>query len=297
MGVGPAFPQAIARQLNIKLADCYISQFSDGETYVNIQEDLAGKQVFVIQSGSTPANDNLMEMLLLIDAAWRMAPEKIVVVLPFMPYRRQERQVEPGEPVSAQLTADLLETAGADKAIILDIHSRQILNFFDIPVAHISAVDKISQYFLPQVKKEDWVLVAPDEGSLWHTENAADIFHIPLVQIKKQRTEHDSVAKMYIEGNVYGKNVLLIDDEINTAGTLAQAANLLKHQKAEDIYFGCTHGVLSGPAIGRLQQAPIKKIIITDSIDLPEEKKIDKIEILSVADLLADAIKFEADIK
>ncbi len=287
----------IANNLNTHLGDVFITQFSDGETYVDIREKIKGKQVFVIQSGSNPANQHLMEMLLLIDAAWRLEPKKIAAVFPFMPYRRQERIVETGEPISAQLVADLTETAGADEAIILDIHSTQTLNFFEIPVAHISATELIARYFLNLIKNGNWVLVAPDQGSLWHTKNAADVFKIPIVQILKKRTKHDKVTKMVIKGEVAGKNVLIIDDEINTAGTLIEAVNLLKHQKVDDIYFGCTHGVLSGPAIDRLRHAPIREIVITDSIVLPKEKKLKNIRVLSVAELLADAIKFEAKIK
>lgn len=285
----------IAKNLKTHLGDVIITQFSDGETYVNIQADLADQQVYIIQSGSDPANHNLMELLLLIDAAWRLKPQKIVAVFPFLPYRRQERKVKPGEPISAQLVADLLETAGIDKAIILDVHSTKILDFFDIPVAHISATEKIARYFLDKIDS-DWVLVAPDEGSLWHTENAADVFNLPIIQIIKGRTRHDKVAKMKLQGEVKGKNILMIDDEVNTAGTLIEALDLLKHHGAKDIYFGCTHPVLSGPAINRLRHAPLKEIVITDSIFLPPAKKLPNIKVISVADIMADAIKQDAQL-
>ena len=287
--------QDIARSLNTPLGDVLIQKFSDGETYVDLREELKGKQVFIIQSGSNPANEHLMELLLMIDAAWQAEPKKIVAVLPFMPYRRQERQVEPGEPISSQLVADLIETAGVDKAIIMDIHTTKILNFFDIPVAHISATEMIAQYFKDKIN-DNWVLVAPDEGSLWHTQNAADVFNLPIVQILKKRTSHDKVASMYIKGDVFAKNVLLIDDEINTAGTLVEAVNLLKHQKAADLYFGCTHAILSGPAIDRLRHAPLQEIVVTDSINLPQEKKLKNLTVLSAASIIADAIKQEAAI-
>ncbi|MBU1149229.1 ribose-phosphate pyrophosphokinase [Patescibacteria group bacterium] len=283
----------VAEELGIKLGDVLLQKFSDGETYLNIREQLAGKQVFIIQSGSLPANENLMEMLLLIDAAWRLEPKKIVAVFPFLPYRRQERQMKPGEPISAQLVADLVETAGADKAIILDVHSRQILNFFDIPVTQISATEKIAIYFKGLIRDDSWVLVAPDQGSLWHTENAADVFAIPIVQILKERTKHDRVAQMQLVGEIKNKNVILIDDEVNTAGTLVEAVSLLKREGAANIYFGCTHGVLSGPAIDRLTNAPIKEIVVTDSIAQPKEKITKKIKIITVADILAEAIKQE----
>lgn len=279
------------------MGDVLIQRFSDGETYVDIRQDLADKQVFVIQSGSDPANENFMEMLLLIDAAWQLNPQKIVAVFPFFPYRRQERIVEKGEPISARLVADLTETAGADKAIILDIHSRQILSFFDIPIAHISATEMIAEYFLNLIEEKNWALVAPDQGSLWHTANAAAVFQIPIIQIIKKRTKHDKVAAMAIEGQVKNKNVLIIDDEINTAGTLIEAVDLLKHNGANDIYFGCTHAVLSGPATDRLRHAPIKEIVVTDSILLPKEKTLKNIKVLSAAKLLADAILFESEIE
>jgi len=287
--------QKIARQLGTSLGQIDIQQFSDGETYVNIQVDIADQLVYIIQSGSNRANQHLMELLLMIDAAWRLNPQKIVVVFPFFPYRRQERKVKSGEPISAQLVADLIETAGADKAIIMDIHSTKILNFFDIPVAHISATEKIAKYFIDKID-DNWVLVAPDEGSLWHTENAADVFDLPIVQIIKQRTRHDKVAKMKLQGSVEGKNVLMIDDEVNTAGTLIEALDLLKHEGAKDIYFGCTHPVLSGPAINRLRNAPLKEIVVTNSIVLPKEKQLPNIKILSAAEIIAEAIKQDAQI-
>lgn len=278
--------QKLAKELKLKLGKIIIKKFSDGETYVNILENVRNKNVFVLQSGNSPANENLMELLLIIDALKRLKPKKITAILPFYPYRRQERKIEKGEPVSAELVVKLLQTAGVDKVITLDLHSPKIKKFFKIPVLEFSALPLFVNYF-QRKKLKNFLVLAPDQGALGRSKKLAKVLKIPLVKAFKKRFQHDQVTKAKIMGEIKNKNIIIIDDEVNTAGTVVKLVRKLKSQKVKEIFLIFTHSVLSGPAIKCLKQAPIKEIITTDTINLPKEKRLKKIKIISVAKILA----------
>lgn len=293
------FAQKIAKNLGVKLGKIQIKKFADNETYVNVQENVRNKNVVVLQSCSNPANENLMELLIIIDAVKRLAPCQILVCLPFYPYRRQEKKIETGESITAQLVARLLETAGADKVLLLDLHSKVIKNFFKIPIFEATAFSLFVEYFKKKNLKNT-IVVAPDRGALNLNKKLAQNLKCEYVYISKTRArKHDVVAEIKISGNVKNKNVIMLDDEISTGGTLIKAVNLLKKSGAKDIYAAATHGILAGEAVKKLAKSSIKEIVITDSIYLPPGKRIlstsletgKKIKILSVAEVLAREIK------
>ncbi len=283
--------QKIARELKIKLAKINIKKFSDGETYVNVKENVKGDDCYILQSGSNSANENLMELLIIVDALQRLKPKKITVILPFYPYRRQERKVESGEAITSELCAKLLKASGVNKLIVLDLHTEKVEKFFKIPFKHITAFDLFVDYFKNK-KLKDTIVVAPDEGAFGINNKLAKKLGFDACYIKKSRErKHDRVAKMELTGEIKDKNVIILDDEINTGGTLMKAATILKQKGAKSIIFACTHGVLSGKAALKLQKSKIDEIIITDSIYLPKEKNFGKIKVLSVASLIAGEIK------
>lgn len=282
----------VASDLGLSLGNIEAKKFSDQETYINIKEPIKGKKVFVIQSGCCPANENFMELLLILDALKRLSPNEIVAILPFYPYRRQERKVENGESISAELVAKLIKTAGADKAITINLHSTTIERYFKIPLVHLTAWSVFINYFKKNISNiNDFVIVAPDEGSIHRSKIFSREFKIPLAILPKSRPAHDQVEIATIIGDVKGKNIILVDDEINTAGTMVTAISTIKQAGAKDIFLACIHPVLSGEAILRLKNAPIKKILITDTICLPPEKKLRNMEVISVAPLISKAIK------
>lgn len=281
----------IAKNLGAKLSKIQIEKFADQETYVNIQEEVRGKNITVMQSCSSPGNENLMELLIILDAVKRLKPKKILVCLPFYPYRRQERKIEKGESVTAELVAKLIETAGADKVLLLDLHSKVVKKFFKVPVIEVSAFDLFVDYFRRK-KIKNLVVVAPDKGALNLNRKLARKLKARLAYISKTRQrKHDIVTGMKIYGQVAGKNAILLDDEISTGGTLIKAAQLLKKSWAKNIFIAVTHPVLAGRAVKNLAKSPIKEIVVTDSIYLPKEKRIKKIKVLSVAGVLAEALK------
>ncbi|MBU1119292.1 ribose-phosphate pyrophosphokinase [Patescibacteria group bacterium] len=283
---------SIASQLTVPLVKRDIKTFSDGETYVNIDDNLDQKTVCVVQSGSHPVNDHLVEMLLLIDAARRQNAETIIAVFPFYPYRRQERKVAEGEAIAADVVARLLESVGVLSVIVCNIHAPVIETFFDVPFVNVELWDSLAQHFKSQIDiPEDFCVVAPDAGSIEDSSAIAERIGVSLVRAEKYRPTHDTVSIKSVDGDVSGKNVIMIDDEINTAGTVCGVATALKEAGALDIYLGATHPVLSGPAITRLEKSDLTKIIVADTIVLPEEKRIDKIEVISAAPELAHAIK------
>lgn len=283
--------EKVSRKLKVKLGKIDIEEFSDGETYVNIKENIFGKNVFILQSGSAPANDNLVELLLIIDAVKRLKPKKIIAIIPFYPYRRQERKLESGEPISAQLVAKLLEIAGINKVMLCDIHSEKILKFFKIPVVHVNILPFFEEYFKKK-KIKDFIVVAPDQGIVSDNRKLAKVLGSKITFIKKSRErKHDVVEKIKLVGDVKYKNIIMFDDEINTGETIVEAVKLLKKHGAKDIYVACTHAVLSGPAISRIKKSPIKEVVVTDTIYLLKKKRIKKIKVLSVTEVLADKIK------
>lgn len=286
----------VAARLKLPLGKITISTFSDGEKYVNIKEELKGNEVFVFQSGSYPANENLIELLMILDAVKRLGPKKIIAVIPFYPYRRQERKVEKGEPISAQMVARFLKISGVNKVIVIDLHHPVIKDYLRVPVKEILPLSVFAKY-LKKKSLKNFIVLAPDEGSIKRSGKFAQLLKLPLVTMKKKRAGHDQVAEadFFVKGgrslDLKGKNVIMIDDEINTAGTLVESAKKLKKELIKDVYFAATHAVLSGPAIRRLKKSPLKEIMVTDTILFPPEKKIVKIKVLSVAKLIAQEIK------
>ncbi|BAD74329.1 ribose-phosphate pyrophosphokinase (phosphoribosyl pyrophosphate synthetase) [Geobacillus kaustophilus HTA426] len=279
----------IAEVMGIELGKCSVSRFSDGEIQINIEESIRGDDVFVIQSTSVPVNEHLMELLIMIDALKRASARTINIVMPYYGYARQDRKARSREPITAKLVANLLETAGASRVITLDLHAPQIQGFFDIPIDHLMGVPILADYFKSK-QLEDIVVVSPDHGGVTRARKLADRLKAPIAIIDKRRPKPNVAEVMNIVGQVAGKTAILIDDIIDTAGTITLAANALAENGAKEVYACCTHPVLSGPAIERIQNSRIKELVVTNSIALPEEKKIDKIVELSVAPLIAEAI-------
>lgn len=281
--------EEIAAHIGTTLGKSTVSMFSDGEIQVNLEESIRGCDVYVVQSTSAPVNQHIMELLIMIDALKRASARSINIVMPYYGYARQDRKARPREPITAKLVANLLETAGADRAVTLDLHAPQIQGFFDMPIDHLQGVPIISDYF-KEKNLEDIVIVSPDHGGVTRARRMADRLQAPLGIIDKRRPRPNVAEIMNIIGDVEGKTAILIDDIIDTAGTITLAADALKERGAKEVYACCTHPVLSGPAVERLQNSEIKELIITNTIPLSEEKKIDKITQLSVAPLLAEAI-------
>lgn len=282
--------EEIAKVIGIELGKCSVTRFSDGEIQINIEESIRGCDVFVIQSTSAPVNEHLMELLIMIDALKRASAKTINIVMPYYGYARQDRKARSREPITAKLVANLLETAGATRIIALDLHAPQIQGFFDIPTDQLMGVTILSEYFKDRQLVGDIVVVSPDHGGVTRARKMAERLKAPIAIIDKRRPRPNVAEVMNIVGNIEGKVAILIDDIIDTAGTITLAANALKENGAAEVYACCTHPVLSGPAIERIQNSPIKELVITNTIQLPEEKKIDKIVNLSVAPLLGEAI-------
>ena len=285
--------EAIARELKLELGSIEVGHFSDGETSVHIGETVRGRDVFIIQSTSTPVNENLMELLICIDAFRRASAGRITAVMPYFGYARQDRKARPRDPITAKLVADIITSAGADRVLTIDLHAAQIQGFFDIPVDHLEGGSILSKHFKEIIAQntDDFVVVSPDVGSVARARKIATKLNCPMAIIDKRRPKANQVEIMNIIGDIKGKVCLLVDDLIDTAGTICQGAEALAKNGAKEIYACCTHAVLSGPAIDRITAAPIKKLVVLDTIDLPPERRIDKIEILSVAHLLAKAIE------
>lgn len=283
--------EAIAKELGMSLFGVEVGHFSDGETSVHITNSIRGKDVFIIQSTSYPVNENLMELLVMIDAARRASAGRITAVIPYFGYARQDRKAKPRDPITAKLVADIITSAGADRLLSIDLHAPQIQGFFDIPVDHLVGNPILCKHF-EHLVDDNFVVVSPDMGSVGRARNVASKLNVPMAIIDKRRPKANQVEILNIIGDVKGKNCLLVDDMVDTAGTLCFGAEALHNAGAKKIYSCCTHPVLSGPAIERIKNSYIDKLVVLDTIDLPEEKRIDKIEILSVAPLVAKAIKY-----
>lgn len=279
----------IVQHIGVELGKSSVSRFSDGEIQINIEESIRGCDVFVIQSTSDPVNENLMELLIMIDALKRASAATINVVMPYYGYARQDRKARAREPITAKLVANLLETAGATRVIAIDLHAPQIQGFFDMPVDQLIAVPLLATYFK---KKElsDVVVVSPDHGGVTRARRLADRLKTPIAIIDKRRPRPNVSEVMNIIGDIEGKTAIIIDDIIDTAGTITLASDALFERGAKEVYACCTHPVLSGPAIERINHSSIKELAVTNTITLPEEKKIDKITQLSIAPLLSEAI-------
>src|SRR5699024_8269823 len=284
-----ALAEDIAKHIGTPLGKCTVSTFSDGEVQINIDESIRGCDVYVIQSTCAPVNQHIMELLIMIDALKRASARSINIVMPYYGYARQDRKARSREPITAKLMADLLETAGADLVITLDLHAPQIQAFFDIPIDHLQGVGLLSDYFASK-ELDDLIVVSPDHGGVTRARRMADRLKAPIGIIDKRRPRPNVAEVMNIVGNIEGKTAILIDDIIDTAGTITLAANALIENGAKAVYACCTHTVLSGPAIERIDNSEIQELVITNSLPLPEEKNIAKITPLSVAPLIGEAI-------
>jgi len=287
----PELAQSICKDLKVKLQDAFVGRFSEGEIRVKINENVRGKDVFIIQPTCPPSNDNLMELLIMMDALRRASASRITAVIPYFGYARQDRKDQPRVPITAKLVANLLTVAGANRILTMDLHAGQIQGFFDIPVDHLFSVGVLVDYF-SKMNIKDLVAVSPDVGSIKMARAYAKRISSGLAIIDKRRVSPEKTEAMHIMGEVEGKNVIIVDDMIATGSSLIEAVGALKQAKAKTIYAAIAHGLLSGPAIARIKECKgLEKLLITDSVPLSAEKKNPKIEVLSVASLLAEAIK------
>ena len=282
--------EEIAQHLDVRLGDADVSRFSDGEVYVQINENVRGEDVFIVQPTCPPVNDNLMELLVMIDAFKRASARRITAVLPYYGYGRQDRKSQSRVPISAKLVADLITTAGASRVLAIDLHAGQIQGFFNIPVDHLFAAPVIIDY-LAKKDLEDVVLVSPDAGGVERARAIAKRLRAGLAIIDKRRDSPNVAVFMYLIGEVKGKDVIVIDDMIDTAGTLIQAVEAVKREGARRVLACGVHPVLSGPAISRIAGSDLEELIITNSIPLPPEKRLPNVHVLSVAPLLGEAIR------
>ena len=284
----------IASRLGLPLGNSEVKTFSDGEISVSINESVRGSDVFVIQSTNSPVNDHLMELLIMIDAFKRASAGRITAVIPYFGYARQDRKAKARDPISAKLVADLISAAGADRVLTMDLHAAQIQGFFNIPVDHLLGVPILAPYFAQKFKdeKDNIVVVSPDLGSVTRARNFAARVDAPLAIVDKRRARANVSEVMNIIGNVEGKRVILVDDMVDTAGTLCNAAKaLIEVGKAVDVYACASHGVLSGPAIERIDASPIKELVLLGTIQLKDEQKSPKILQLPVAPVFSEAIE------
>ena len=285
-----ALAESIAKALKLPLSEVEVGRFSDGEISVHISETVRGRDVFIIQSTCSPVNENLMELLIMIDAARRASAGRITAVIPYFGYARQDRKARSRDPITAKLVADIITSAGADRVLTMDLHAPQIQGFFDIPVDHLLGGPILYKHFANMVD-DDFMVVSPDVGSVSRARNVATKLNCPMAIVDKRRPKANQIEVMNIIGDVKDKKCLIVDDMIDTAGTICQGAEALFNNGAKEIYACCSHAVLSGPAIERIQNSHITKLVVLDTIPLTEDNKIGKIEVLSVAKLFALAIE------
>ncbi|GBF39288.1 ribose-phosphate diphosphokinase [Leptospira johnsonii] len=280
----------ICQELGIEPGKINLRKFSDGEIAVKIEENVRGRDVFLIQSTSAPANDNLMELLLIMDALRRASAKSISVVIPYYGYGRQDRKAEPRVPISARVVADLIETLGPTRVIVMDLHADQIQGFFKVPVDNLHFSPVLVEYILSK-KFEDLVIVSPDSGGAERARSFGKKVNATLAIIDKRRPKANVSEVMNVIGEIEGKNCILLDDMIDTAGTICKAADALLKNGAKSVYCAATHGVLSGEAIDRLNATPFTEVVLSNTIEIPESKRIAKLKTLSVAPLFAAAIQ------
>ena len=282
--------EAIANELKIPLTQAEVGKFSDGEISITLPNTVRGKDLFIIQSTSQPVNDNLMELLILIDACKRASAGRITAVMPYFGYARQDRKARPRDPITAKLVADILTTAGADRVLTMDLHAAQIQGFFEIPVDHLYGAPLLAKYYKDKMD-ENWVVVSPDMGSVGRARNFASRVDAPIAIVDKRRPKANAVEVMNVIGDVAGKTCLMVDDMIDTAGTIVKGAEALIKNGAKEVFACCTHGVFSGPAMERITNSPIKELAVLNTIDMPENVKNNpKIKVLSCAKYVARAI-------
>ena len=282
--------EEIAKKLDMSLTEVEVKRFSDGEMYARVLESIRGADVYVIQPTCPDVNENLMELLIIMDALKRSSPARITAVIPYFGYARQDKKIKPREPITAKLVTGMIELAGAHRAIMFDLHCPQIQGYFDIPSDNLDLLPTFTQYIMDK-QLGDVVMVAPDVGGTIRARLLAKILNAPLAIIDKRRPKQGVAEVENVIGDVKDRTAIIVDDMIDSAGTITEAAKILKKQGAKAVYVFATHAVLSGPAIERLKNAPIEEVILTNTMPIPDEKKIDKIKVISVAELLAETIK------
>jgi len=288
----PKLGQDIASHLGIPLGSMVVRRFQDGEVWVQINESVRGADVFVVQSCCCPVNDNVMELLIIIDALRRASARRINVVMPYYSYARQDKKVKPREPVTAKLLANLIDTAGADRLLTIDLHAGQIQGFFDVPVDNLYAGPIIADYLKSSITiHNNSVVVSPDVGGVTRARAMAEVLGTPIAIIVKRRPEPNRAEVMEVIGDIAGRSCIMIDDMIDTGGSIVSGAKALAERGAREIYAACTHGIFSGDAIAKLEASPVRQIISTDTVPISSERRTGKLVVLSVAPLLADAIR------
>ena len=285
----PELAEEISSIIGKPLGDAKVSKFSDGEISVGLGESVRGSDCFIIQPTCDPVNDNLMELLIMIDAMKRASAGRISAVMPYYGYARQDRKAKPRDPITAKLVADMLVAAGADRVVTMDLHAAQIQGYFTIPVDHLVGLPILGRYFAA-MNLEDLVIVSPDHGSVPRARNMAEPLECPIAIVDKRRPEPNKSEIMNIIGDIEGKNCILVDDMIDTAGTITNAANALKDLGAKSVRACATHAVLSGPAIERIEESAIEELVLLNTMPIPKEKMLDKMKVLSVAPIFAEAI-------
>ena len=285
----PELAEEISSIIGKPLGDVKVSKFSDGEISVSVGESVRGSDCFIIQSTCNPVNDNLMELLIMIDAMKRASAGRISAVIPYYGYARQDRKAKPRDPITAKLVADMLVAAGADRVVTMDLHAAQIQGYFTIPVDHLVGLPLLRNYFAKE-DAQDLVIVSPDHGSVPRARNMAEPLGCPIAIVDKRRPEPNKSEIMNIIGNIEDKNCILVDDMIDTAGTITNAANALKDLGAKSVRACATHAVLSGPAIERIEESAIEELVLLNTMPIPEEKLLPKMKVLSVGPLFAEAI-------
>ncbi len=281
--------EAVCKYLGIPLGDAFVGRFSDGEVNVQIKESVRGDDVFIIQPTCPPVNENLMELLVMIDAFKRASAGRITAVIPYFGYARQDRKVMPRVPISARLVADLITVAGADRVLTVDLHAGQIQGFFNIPVDNLAAFPIFVDYISKEYKGEEFVVVSPDAGGVERARRFAKIMGWPLAIIDKRREQANVAEVMHVIGDVEGMKALILDDMIDTAGTLVKSAEALLKEGANEVFAAATHPVFSGPARERIENSSLKEVVVTNTIPLKQE--VAKVKVLSIAELLGEAIR------
>lgn len=285
----PKLAKEICDYLGTSLVDAEVFRFGDGEISVTITESIRGSDVFVVQPTCPPVNENIMELLIMIDALKRASARSVTAVVPYFGYARQDRKAKPRDPISAKLMSNLITSAGADRLVSIDLHASQIQGFFNVPVDHLLGAPILAEYFLNK-DLDNTIIVAPDVGSVKRCRDFAERLDTSIAIIDKRRPKPNVSEVMNIIGDVSDKNVILLDDMIDTAGTITEAARVLKNKGANKVYACCTHPIFSGPAIDRLKESVLEEVVVTNTIPLSEEKKLDKVKVLSIAPLLGEAL-------
>lgn len=287
--------QEIADNLGVPISPCKISRFASGEIYVRAEESVRGSDVFIVQTHADPINETIMEQLVLIDAMKRASAKRITAVIPYYGYSRQDKKGLAREPISAKLVADLLSVAGANRVVSVDLHAGQIQGYFDFPFDHLTALPVLTKYLREEVglHDEEAVVVAPDAGRIKTAERLREYLHADLAFLYKRRSRHEAhkIEEMAVVGEVAGRPCIIVDDMIDTASTVAQGASVLAQHGAGPIFAAATHGVLSGKAVQNLEEAPIQEVVVTNTVPIPEEKQFGKLKVLSIAPLIADALR------